>query len=103
VFVSIDPERDTPARLKAYLLNFAGHTVALTGSPDEIRRAAGLYRVRFEKEDVGSPVQYLMGHSANLYVADRHGRLRYVFPPDVEDGLLAEGVRVLIHEGRAPP
>jgi protein SCO1/2 len=103
LFVSIDPERDTPARLKAYLGNFGGHTIALTGTPAEVQRAAGAYRVRYEKEERTAPAQYLMGHTAYLYMVDGHGKLRYVFPPDVEDRLLAEGVRMLLSEGRSSP
>ena len=103
VFVSIDPARDTPARLKAYLANFAGHTIALTGSPDQIERAAALYRVRFEKTDATSPSQYLMDHTAFLYLLDGQGKLRYVFPPDADEALIAEAARGLIGEGRAQP
>ncbi len=103
VFVSIDPQRDTPARLKAYLANFAGNAIALTGSPDQIDRVAALYRVRFEKNDATPPSQYLIDHTAFLYMLDGQGKVRYVFPPDAAEALVAEGVRRLIGEGRSHP
>ncbi|MFI5400063.1 MAG: SCO family protein [SAR324 cluster bacterium] len=103
VFVSIDPLRDTPARLKAYLANFAGHAIALTGSPDQIDRVAALYRVRFEKTAATSPGRYLINHTAFLYMLDGQGKLRYVFPPDADAALVAEGVRRLIGEGPSHP
>jgi protein SCO1/2 len=98
VFISIDPERDTPARLKAYLANFENGAIGLTGTKDEVDKAAGLYRARFEKEDVKSATQYLMAHTAYVYMLDGHGKLRYVFPPDVEESLLVDGARRLAQE-----
>ena len=96
ILVSIDPQRDTPARLKAYLANFDRGTVALTGKPAEVKRATDLYRVRYEREESQSPTEYLMAHTAYLYMVDGTGKLRYVFPPDVDDGLLAAAARLLL-------
>jgi protein SCO1/2 len=92
LFITIDPERDTPARLKAYVANFEGGAIALRGTLTEIRHVADLYRARFEKEDPQATKDYLMGHTAYLYLLDGTGKLRYVFPPDVEDSLLTEAV-----------
>lgn len=99
IFVSIDPERDTPARLKAYASNFGGGIVALTGSAGDIAHAAGLYRARFDREslqDAKDTLNYLMAHTAYLYLLDTRGKLRYVFPPDVDDALLIQGARRLL-------
>ena len=98
VFVSIDPERDTPVRLKAYLANFDPGTIALTGTKEQIERAAGLYRARYEKEEVKSSVQYLMAHTAYIYMLDGTGKLRYIFPPDVDDALLFDATKKLAAE-----
>ncbi len=96
VFITIDPERDTPARLKAYLANQDPAGVAFTGSHAEIQAAAALYRVRYDKEEGKATDAYLMAHTAYLYLVDRQGKLRYVFPPDVDDALLASGVKTLL-------
>ncbi len=96
VFVSIDPERDTPARLKAYLASFEPGMVGLTGTPAEVSRASGLYRARYARTEGQSPANYLVDHTAYLYMVDGTGKLRYVFPPNVEDGVVAEGARLLL-------
>lgn len=96
VFVSIDPERDTPARLKVYLANFEPGMVGLTGTAAEVSLASGLYRARYAREAGQSPTNYLLDHTAYLYMVDATGKLRYVFPPNVEDGVLAEGARLLL-------
>jgi len=97
LFVSIDPARDTPQRLKAYVENFDSDAVALTGTEAEVKAVTGLFRVRYEKEASESPANYLVSHTAYLYMLDTHGKLRYVFPPDVDDGLLVEAARLLLN------
>jgi protein SCO1 len=101
IFVSIDPARDTPQRLKAYLANFdtgpgGRGTIALTGSDAQVKKATDLFRVRYEKEEPTGKDQYLMAHTAYLYMLDGRGRLRYVFPPDVPDQMLADGIHKLL-------
>jgi protein SCO1/2 len=98
VYVTLDPERDTPARLKAYLDNFEGKIVGLTGTAAEVAQATRLYRVRYEREEGKSATEYLVSHTAYVYVVDRRGKLRYVFPPDVEDALLAEAAQRLVND-----
>jgi len=98
VYVTIDPARDTPARLKAYLENFDAGAVGLTGTPAEIAMATRLYRVRYEREESKSATDYLVSHTAYVYLVDRRGKLRYVFPPDVDDELLAEAARRLLND-----
>jgi len=98
LYVSVDPERDTPARLKAYIENFEAGAVGLTGTPAEVAKAARLFRVRYEREEKQPGTEYLVSHTAYVYVVDRQGKLRYVFPPDVDDGLLAEAARRLLND-----
>lgn len=95
ILVSIDPERDTPARLKAYLAGFDGHIVGLTGTIAAVRHAADLFRVRAEKQEVPNLDPYLVSHTQYLFLLDGHGHLRYVFPADIDDTMLSEGVRLL--------
>lgn len=95
ILVSIDPERDTPARLKSYLAGFDGSIVGLTGTTAAVRKAAGLFRIRTEKQEVPGLDPYLVAHTEYLFLLDGSGRLRYVFPADADDALLAEGVRQL--------
>jgi len=73
LFVTIDPERDTPAALKEYLSSFDPHLSGLTGDPAAIAAVAKAYRVYVKKvplEDGG----YTMDHTAIVYLMDKAGR-----------------------------
>jgi protein SCO1/2 len=74
LFVTIDPERDTPDHLRAYLSSFDPRIVGLTGSDEQIARAAKGWNAFYNKlpEDDGS---YTMAHSAYVYLMDRANRL----------------------------
>ncbi len=72
VFISVDPQRDTPGALSDYVKNFSPRIAGLTGSPDEVASAAKAYRVYFRKADGGSD-DYTVDHSAFVYLMDREG------------------------------
>ena len=80
IFVSLDPERDTPAQLANYLSNdaFPKGTIGLTGTPAQVAVAAKAYRVFYEKSGTGS--DYLINHSTASYVMDPKGRFARVLP-----------------------
>jgi protein SCO1/2 len=75
VFVTIDPERDTPKKLKAYVNYFASDFVGLTGSAQDIARITDAYHVYYKKVPTGDqPGQYMMDHSTILFLLDSQGR-----------------------------
>jgi len=80
VFVTLDPERDSPAHLAAYLQSFHPALVGLTGSPDAIRRMADAYKVYFAKAE-GADGNGTIEHSAFVYLMDRSGAYLGFFPP----------------------
>jgi protein SCO1/2 len=81
VFVTVDPERDGPERLRAYTQAFDRTFVGLTGSPDQLAAVQKSYGVVARKQTVrGTSAAYLMDHSAFVYVVDPEGRLRLMFP-----------------------
>ena len=86
VFVTIDPERDTPEVLKAYVANFGTDFVALRGDLAQTRAAAKHFKVYFNKVPGKEPGSYTMDHTAGSYVLDTNGRLRlferYGGPPE---------------------
>lgn len=73
VFVTVDPERDTPQALKDYLQSFDARILALTGSADEIAKVAKLYRVYYAKQPT-SDGSYTMDHTALVYLMNRDGK-----------------------------
>ncbi|HEX7439517.1 MAG TPA: SCO family protein [Caldimonas sp.] len=76
VFVTIDPERDTPEVLKAYVASFDPGFVALRGTPEQTAAAAKEFKVFYAKVPGKSPGSYTMDHTAASYVLDVDGRLR---------------------------
>ena len=76
LFVTIDPERDTPELLKAYMTNFDPSFLALRGSPEQLAALAKDFKVFYKKVDGKTPGSYTMDHSAASYVYDTQGRLR---------------------------
>ncbi|WP_119352776.1 SCO family protein [Azohydromonas sediminis] len=76
IFVTIDPERDTPELLKAYVSNFDPSFVALRGDAEETKKAAREFKVFYAKVPGKTPDSYTMDHTAGSYVIDAQGRLR---------------------------
>jgi protein SCO1/2 len=92
VFVSLDPKRDTPAVLKAYVKNFATPPIALTGTNDEIARVAAAYHVSYHIVQPDSPA-YLINHTTAIFLVDPQGRLRQYFGYDEDPDRLAAAVQ----------
>ena len=76
VFVSVDPQRDTPQVLKAYVGAFDPEFVALRGSDDETQAAARHFKVFFARVPGKTEGSYTMDHTAGTYVFDAQGRVR---------------------------
>ena len=72
LFITVDPERDTPAVMKDYLSSFDPHLSGLTGNPAEVAAVAKAYRVYFKK--VPQEGGYTMDHTAIVYLMDKTGR-----------------------------
>lgn len=68
VFISIDPERDTPDVLKEFATNIDDRMIALTGTPEQVSDASRAYRTYFKKQEDGDPEFYLMDHSTFTYL-----------------------------------
>jgi protein SCO1/2 len=95
VFITVDPERDTPEALKSYVQSFDAPVVALSGSPDQVAQAAKAYRVYYAKHpraDGG----YDMDHSAVIYIMDPQGRFTATLTPDATADAMAERLQKLL-------
>lgn len=75
VFVTVDPERDTPEQLKLYLSAFDTRIIGLSGTVDEIRDVAKSYRAFYEKVPSKDGGDYTMNHTASVYLMDKSGTL----------------------------
>ena len=76
IFISVDPERDTPEVLKSYMSNFDPSFVALRPTPERLAATAKDFKVYYKKVEGKTPGSYSMDHSAGSYVYDTQGRLR---------------------------
>ena len=83
VFISIDPERDTPEALKDYLSSdgFPDGVIGLTGTPAQVRAAADVYRAAYQK--VGEGDAYTMNHSLTIYLMGPDGQFRSALGHDL--------------------
>ncbi len=99
LFVTIDPERDTPERLRDYVPFFHTNFIGLTGTPDEITKTAELYRVQYFREASPSAAGYFMAHTDAVFLVDQYGRYRgrYQTKWALED--LQTDIRLLLASG----
>lgn len=98
IFVSVDPARDTPEILKAYMANFDPSFLALRGSDDELAKMAKDFKIYYKKVDGKTPTSYNMDHSAGSYVYDTAGRLRVYNRYGSGAQALGADVRALLQE-----
>ncbi|WP_028312252.1 SCO family protein [Derxia gummosa] len=76
LFVSVDPERDTPDLLGHYVPAFDPRFVGLTGTPEQVADVAKQWRAFYQKVPGSTPDSYSVDHFAGMYVLDAEGRLR---------------------------
>jgi protein SCO1/2 len=99
VFVTVDPERDTPEVLKAYMTNFDPSFLALRGTPEQLAAMAKDYKIYYKKVDGKTPTSYTMDHSAASYVYDTQGRLRLYTRYGSGIPALLSDVQLLLKQG----
>ncbi|MFI4975630.1 MAG: SCO family protein [Caulobacterales bacterium] len=96
VFVTVDPDRDTPAKLKAYLSSpvFPKNVIGLTGTPAQVAGIARAYHIFYQKEGTGA--DYSMDHSAILYLMTPDGQFDHAIPTGVTPEEMARQIREAI-------
>ncbi len=98
VFVTVDPERDKPEILKAYVTAFDPSFVALTGTLDEIKTVARNFKVFFAKVPGKTEGSYLMDHTAGSYIFDAKGRVRLFTRYGTGAPALVHDIKLLLAE-----
>jgi cytochrome oxidase Cu insertion factor (SCO1/SenC/PrrC family) len=93
LFVTVDPERDTPAHLAEYVRQFDPRLIGLTGSTDAIRKAADAYKVYYAKVDLNNDAGYTVDHTAFIYLMDRDANYLGFFPPGTSADRMVEIIR----------
>ncbi len=92
IFITVDPERDTPQVMGSYVVNFAPDLIGLTGTPDSIAAATRAYHVYAKKhpEPDGS---YSMDHSSIIYLMGRDGSYRAILSGEVSVAQMVDGIK----------
>jgi len=95
IFITLDPERDTPRAVSDYVMNFGPRFVGLTGSPEQIADAAKAYRVTYSKfqEEGAKPDDYSVDHSALVYFMGKNGEYLDHFAYGTPAAKMAENLR----------
>ncbi|MBU1348177.1 MAG: SCO family protein [Alphaproteobacteria bacterium] len=99
VFVSVDPERDTPQALNDYLSSegFPPGVIGLTGTPEQVAETARVYRAYYQK--VGEGEGYTMNHSLTVYLMGPDGRFRSALAHDLGPERSAQLIRRVMARG----
>lgn len=97
LFVTVDPQRDTPQILSEYVPAFDPTFMGLTGTPDEVTAATKEFRVYASARAARAGEEYTVDHSAQMFAFDRSGKLRLVFPPDMQPQAIASDLRILLN------
>jgi cytochrome oxidase Cu insertion factor (SCO1/SenC/PrrC family) len=93
VFITVDPERDTPEVMKSYVENFGSRLVGLTGTTEDIAVVAKSYRVFYARSGAPDADNYLMDHSSILYLMDPSGRFLTHFTYSTDAAKLASALK----------
>jgi len=93
LFITVDPERDTPARLADFVSSFHPRLIALTGSLAEIRKTAIAYKTFFAKRSIATPDNYSVDHTGFIYLVGKDGRYLGFLPPGRAPDAIADAIR----------
>ena len=98
VFISVDPERDTPQAAAAYAKNFGKNVLGLSGTPAQIKHVADNFKVFYSKvEDKGSALGYVVDHSSFIYLMDPDGNYVTHFASDIPEQELKKELTRYVH------
>lgn len=98
VFITVDPERDTPERLRLYVGSFDPDFIGLTGTVEQLEPVWKSYGVFRQRQDVGSAAGYLMDHSSRTYTLDANGNWRINYPFGFELSKITQDVLHLLRD-----
>ncbi|HEY0198984.1 MAG TPA: SCO family protein [Rhodanobacter sp.] len=102
LFVSVDPARDTPAVMHAYVNAFDPHAIGLTGDARAIEALSKRYRSAFTREPAASDGNYEVSHSSAIYLFDGEGHARALMTPSASQDDLVHDLHLLLDTGTKP-
>ncbi len=100
IFISVDPQRDTPDHLKSYVAFFDSGFIGVTGRPEKVRKVAQAYGVSYKKVKYDGGLGYLVDHSSLTYVIGPKGKLRATLPHAAPAEQIASALRRWLPKAR---
>lgn len=98
IFMTVDPERDTPDLLKQYVPAFHPHFLGFYTTPDETARIAKDFKIFYQKNKNASQKMYTIDHTAGGYLLDKKGRVRLHFEHAQDPKIILHDLRILLEE-----
>ena len=96
IYISIDPERDTPTVMKEHLTYFGVDAVGLTGTPEDTARVARQFGAHFERSSEPTAAGYLMSHTVSIFGLDARGQTRLLIDYEANVDTVVRSVRQLL-------
>ncbi|NYT84743.1 SCO family protein [Pollutimonas harenae] len=96
LMISVDPERDTPEILSAYVSAFNPDFVGLTGTPEQLSTTAKSFKTYYAKSPGATPEQYSMDHASSFYIIDQEGEARVLISGNASAQDIANDINQLL-------
>lgn len=94
IFITVDPERDTPKVMGKYTANFGSTTLGLSGTEEQVKQAADNFKVYFSKVEMSDPAMgYMMNHSGFIYLVAPDGKYIDHYPYDIAEPELTSALK----------
>jgi protein SCO1/2 len=93
LFITVDPEKDTPEQLKGYVALFHPRLIGLTGSTKQIKQVARAYKVYYAKSEPAKKTGYNIDHTGFIFLLDRDGKYLGFFPPGTSADRMLDIIR----------
>jgi len=96
LFITVDPEKDTPEQLQGYVGLFHPRLIGLTGDASQVKRVALAYKVYYAKTEPSKQADYGIDHTGFVFLADAGGNYVGFFPPGTSADRMVEAIRPLL-------
>lgn len=103
LFITLDPDRDTPDHLRSYVRFFHPQILGLTGTEEALRGVADQYRVRYSFFGKGERTHYSLDHTAAVYIVDPNGTLARMIPHGLPPEIMIRTLREMLDQVFLPP
>lgn len=94
--ITVDPERDTPEVLDAYVKAFNPNFIGLTGTAEQLARTARSFKAYYSKVPGATPQDYTMEHGSSFYLLDQEGKARVLIRGDASAEAIAHDIQQLV-------